>query len=69
MEAMTDVIFYKNKISPETILEGYKNIINIPNVDDELIIDGNVYAVSRRVFDFDKNTVHVIVNGLKKKFR
>lgn len=69
MEAMTDVIFYKNKISHETILEGYKNIINIPNVDDELIIDGNVYAVSRRVFDFDKNTVHIILNSLKKKFR
>lgn len=69
MEAMTDVLFYNEKISPATIIEGYKHVLNIPTTNDEVVFGDNVYVVLRRVFDFNKNTVHVVVKGLKKKIR
>lgn len=69
MNAMTDVLFYKDKIATAAIIEGYKNIMNIPAVGDEVMINENVYVVVKRIFDFDGNTVHVIVNSINKKFR
>ena len=69
MNAMTDVLFYKDKIATAAIIEGYKNIMNIPAVGDEVMINENVYVVVKRIFDFDGNTIHVIVNSINKKFR
>lgn len=69
MESMTDVLFYKDKISTVTIIEGFKNILNAPAVGDEVMINEKVYVVVKRVFDFDGNTIHVVVNSINKKFR
>ena len=69
MAAMTDVLFYKDKIATTAIIEGFKNILNAPAVGDEVMINEKVYVVVKRVYDFDGNTIHVVVNSINKKFR
>ena len=68
MGNMVDVIFYMDRISPQNIIDGYKNIKNIPTVGEHVIVNENCYEVTERVFDFDFNTLHITLNPSKRRF-
>lgn len=66
--SMVDIIFYKDKVSVQNLIEGYKNIMNVPNVGEIVTINGNCYKVCERVFDFDGNIIHIVVENNKRRF-
>lgn len=66
--SMVDVIFYKDKIATHNVLEGYKNIINIPSVGEHVVVNENCYKVADRMFDFDMNTVHITLEVCRRRF-
>ena len=66
--SMVDIIFYKDKISVQNLIAGYKNIMNAPNVGEIVTINGTCYKVSERVFDFDGNTIHIVVEDSRRRF-
>ena len=68
MGHLTDIIFYLNKLSVQNIIEGYKNIMNVPNVNEYVMVNDNCYKVVERLFDFDSNTVHITVETVKRHF-
>ena len=65
---MTDVIFYLNKIGTQNLIDGYKHIMNAPNFGEHVMINGNCYKIIDRVFDFDNNTIHIVVETCKRRF-
>ena len=65
---MVDVIFYLNRISPQNVIDGFKNIVNIPTVGEHTMVNENCYEVVDRLFDFDSNTVHIILEPVKRRF-
>ena len=66
--SMVDIIFYKDKISVQNLIAGYKNIMNAPNVGEIVTVNGTGYKVSERVFDFDGNTIHIVVEDSRRRF-
>ena len=68
MGNMVDVIFYLNRISPQNVIDGFKNIVNIPTVGEHTMVNENCYEVVDRLFDFDSNTVHIILEPVKRRF-
>lgn len=66
--SMVDIIFYKDKISVQNLIAGYKNIMNAPNVSEIVTVNGTCYKVSERVFDFDGNTIHIVVEDSRRRF-
>ena len=69
MGSMVDVLFYKDKVGIQNVIEGYKNIVNAPNVGDRVVVNGDCYKVINRMFDFDGNTVHIVVEKLKIRYK
>ncbi len=66
--SMVDIIFYKDKISVQNLITGYKDIMNAPNIGEIITVNGTCYKVSERVFDFDGNTIHIVVEDSKRRF-
>lgn len=66
--SLVDIIFYKDKISVQNLIVGYKNIMNVPNIGEIVAVNGTCYKVSERVFDFDSNTIHIVVEDSKRRF-
>ena len=66
--SLVDIIFYKDKISVQNLIAGYKNIMNVPNIGEIVAVNGTCYKVSERVFDFDSNTIHIVVEDSKRRF-
>lgn len=65
---MVDVIFYLNKIGTQNIIEGYKHIMNAPNIGEHIVVNDNCYKIIDRVFDFDGNTIHIVVEICRRRF-
>ena len=65
---MVDIIFYNGRLGTQNVITGYKNIMNVPDVNEPVMVEGNVYSVKNRLFDFDMNTVHIVVEPSKKRF-
>ena len=66
--SLVDIIFYKDKISVQNLIAGYKNIMNVPNIGEIVAVNGTCYKVSERVFDFDGNTIHIVVEDSRRRF-
>ena len=66
--SLVDIIFYKDKISVQNLIAGYKNIMNVPNIGEIVEVNGTCYKVSERVFDFDSNTIHIVVEDSRRRF-
>ena len=65
---MVDVLFYKDKVSIQSIVAGYKNIMNAPNIGEVVTINGNCYKVIDRIFDFDGNSIHIVLEASRRRF-
>lgn len=61
---LTDVIFYENKLGKHNVISGFKQIMNIPNLEEKIILNDNRWIVKERIFDYDKNVVHIVVKKI-----
>lgn len=61
---MTDIIYYLGKYSLHSVISGFKNIYTIPDIGEKVIIGEVNYVVKERMFDYDKNTVHIKVSRI-----
>ena len=68
MGSMVDIIFYNNKVGLQNVIEGYKNIVNAPNVGERVIVNEECYKVISRLFDYDSNTIHIVLEKLKVRY-
>lgn len=62
---MIDIIFY-NRVNKSPI-EGYKNISNIPNANDHVILNGQEYIVEGVLYDYEKKVVHIFARKATSK--
>lgn len=60
---MTDVIFYEmgTGLNRKHVLEGFKQMYNIPNVGDIIRLEYGDYEVVEKLFDFTKGAVQITV--------
>lgn len=56
---MFDIIFY-NKVN-RSVIEGYKNVYNIPNVKDHIILNKQEHIVEGMLYDYEKKVIHIFV--------
>ncbi len=61
MNCLTDIILYEHRFSHSTVIQGFHNIMNIPDRHDIIKINGIDYEVIKRKFDFDKNVIHILL--------
>ena len=59
---MIDIIFY-NKVN-RSVIERYKNVYNIPNVKDHIVLNEHEYIVEGVLYDYKKKVVHVFVRKI-----
>ena len=67
--SLTDVIFYENKLALKNVIDGYKNIVNVPNVGERVVIHEIHYKVMDRTFDFDGNVIHIVLEKVNTRFK
>ena len=58
---MWDILYYNGRLGLNYVINGWNKQSHFPNIGDEVKINGNYYVVTRRMFDYDKAVVHIVV--------
>ena len=55
------LFFYKNKLGSINVINGWKYQGYFPNINDEVRINNVDYVVIRRLFDYEKGVIHIVM--------